>query len=268
MALKKTTLFWVDGRNNGWSNSFYSDFGGTTLTTPTRALQMAALMCKMMGEGTRLTYIRESFDSIKGDGFLYEVPAVAGYAGVVGKPMEAAPSCVLVYMGNLAWTRKKAIYQHAIWDTRITGGALAVPAGYATAQTDWFNELLTGWGYKGKTGDTTVAISAVVADAGNTLKITTGADVFPGPYDGRRVQVRVSGITSIPKIKNPLIVRPLDARNCITKRQFSNPVLAAGQLVFSTYGFFPAEKVVAERATSHKVGRPFRPQAGGRSLAR
>jgi len=268
MALKKTTWFWVDGRNNGWSNSLYSDFGSTTLGTPARALLLASLMCKMMGEGTRCTFIRESFDAIKGDGSLYEVPSTALYAGATGKPMEAAPSCVLIYLGNSGWTRKKAFYQHAIWDTRITGGALAMPAGYATLQTDWYNELKTGWGWKGVTGTTTKAITAVAADAGNTVKITTGADIFPGPFDGRRVQVRVSGINSIPKMRSPLVVRPLDERNAVTLRQFALPTLAAGQLSLATYGFFPAAEVTAERAASHKVGRPFRPQAGGRSRAR
>ena len=268
MALKKSTLFWVDGRNNGWSNSFYYDDGSSTLSQPNKALAMAALMCKMMGEGTRLTFIRESFDAIKGDGFLYEVPATANYAGVTGKPMEAAPSCVLFYMGNLAWTRKKAIYQHAIWDTRVTGGALAMPAGYSVAQTNWINELKNGWGWKGKTGQTQQAITAVEVAAGNTVRLTVAGDLFPGPFDGRRVQVRASGVQSIPRMRNPLVVIPTSERVCVTLRQFAQPVLAAGQLVLSTYGFLPCERAAPERAASHKVGRPFRPQAGGRSRVR
>jgi hypothetical protein len=266
--LKKVIFFWVDGRNNGWSNPLFIDEGTTTLGTPLRALNLAKLWCKMLGEGVRLTYIRESFDAIKGDGWLYEVPAVADYAGVSGKPMEQAGSVVLIKMGNAAWTKTKNLYQHAIWDTRITGGTLALPAGYNTAQTAWFDELKNGWGWKAKTGQTAVGIASAVPAPGNTLLITTDADVFPGPYDGRRVPVRVSGIASIPAIRNPLTVRPTGARTCITRRQFTNPVISAGQLVYSTYDFQPCLRVGAERAGTHKVGRPFRPQAGGRSKAR
>lgn len=271
MALKKTTFFFVDGRNNGWSNSLYYD-GSSVLGTPTLALQLVAAWVKMLGTGVKCTYIRESLDSIKGDGFLYEVPATADYAGAAGKPTEQAGSCVLLYMGNLAWTKKKAIYQHAVWDTRITGGALALPAGYAALQTNFFDLLKQGWGWKTVTGNRTAAMLTAEPTTGNKLLLTTAADIFLPPFDGRNVQVRVSGLPTIPPVRNPLVVKPLTARTCVTKGRFflpdyvaPTPLPVAGQMVANTYAFFPAERATAERACQHKVGRPFRPQAGGRS---
>jgi hypothetical protein len=267
--LQKHTIFFVDGRNNGFSNSLYIDQGTTTLIGASlRTRTLLQLWAPLLGTGVKATYVRVSFDGIRGDGNLSELPATAEYSGDPAKPMEQAGSCIQAQMSDVAFIRKKNMFMHGVWDTAITGGALATPPTWNTKWEAFIAELKSGWGWKGVNNKVVAAISAVAQNPNSTLAFTADADVFAGPFDGRTQQVQINGVDSIPRMKNPVIVRPIDARHASTVKQFVLKPFVSGQITVKQYGFFPAVNVFAIRATTHRVGRPFRPQAGGRSARR
>jgi hypothetical protein len=268
--LVKTTFFLVDGRNNGWSFSLYREQASSELDpNALDAKALAAAMAPLLGEGVKFTYCRDSFDGIRGDGSLTEFAAIADYSGAVGKPMEQAGSCLHFQLANQALTKKKPIFIHGIWDTKITGGVLQDPPGWSTKMTTFKNIIKAKpWGWKGVDTKTATAITTVTATASNKLLITVADPVFLGPFDGRTQQVQVNGVGSIPSIRNPLVVIPKTATTCVTKNKFADPVVDGGQLTVKTYTFYPAIKTFEIRATTKRVGRPFRPQAGGRSRRR
>jgi len=265
MPLLKYTFYFSDGRNNGFSNSLYRETSSTVLGQTLLGMDLLRVWCPLLGTGVKATYMRESFDEVLGDGLLTEVPADPAFSGSATQPMEQAGSCVLVQMANAALTRKKPFYMHAIWDSRIVGGVLVTPSGWVTRENNFFQSLKGGWGWKGVTGKTQAGILTAVPSGDNQLLLTVNAPIFAGPFDGRKLQVFLSGLATIPKLKNPVIVRPLSTTTCATVKQFTNPTLAGAQLTVKNYAFFPGVNVSAIRPTTHKVGRVFRPQAGGRS---
>lgn len=267
MAAFKETVFFVDARGNGWSYSLYMqpnrsfpDVGTAGMNNFTKKL------CKLLGTGVRATYARESLRGSPKVSLLGEYSSNAQWAGDPAKPIEQAGSVVLCQCFDQNFTKKKDLFIHGVWDTAITGGTLQTPAGWATLRDDFLTELKSGLYYfLGKIGETNDQITAVAA-VNRKLQITTANPFFPGPpFDGkRRVEVAIKGIDTVPGLPNPVLVTPTSPTTAITKNNFLDAKLQGGTIRMNTYDLIQIKQAFFERATLHRIGRPFKPSASGR----
>lgn len=266
MGQFKQTLYMVDGRNNGWSYSLYTQPNRSTIDPNTNEMKdFLKKLVKICGTGVKGTYARESLRGSPKVSMLGEWSAIAQYAGDPAKAIEQAGSVILCKCSNLDYSKKKDLYLHGVWDTAITGGTLATPAGWAALRDDFLNELKSGkYYFLGKTGETNEQISAVAVQ-GRKLLITTAAAFFPGPFDGkRRLEVAIKGVDTVPGLPNPVLVTPTSATTAITKNNFLDPHLQGGTIRMNANDLIQIRQAWFERATTHRIGRPFKPSALGR----
>jgi hypothetical protein len=267
MAQFKETVFLVDARGNGWSYSLYMQPNRSTPDPNTSAMNnFAKKLAKLMGTGTRFTFARESLRGSPKVSLLGEYSSNAQWAGDAAKPIEQAGSVILCQCFDAGYTKKKDIFLHGVWDTAITGGTLQAPAGWAALRDDFLTELQSGLYYfLGKTGENNEQITAV-AQLGRKLQITTAAPFFPGPvFDGKRkIEVAIKGVDTVPTLPNPVLVTPTSPTTAVTKNNFLGAVLAGGTVRMNTFDLIQIKHAFFERATLHRIGRPFKPSAAGR----
>jgi len=266
MAQFKETVFFVDPRGNGWSYSLWvqpnrsnPDPGLSYMNDFTRK------MCKLLGTGVKATFNRESLRGSPKVSLLGAYSSNAQWAGDPAKDIEQAGSVILCQCFDVDFHHKKDLFLHGVWDTAITAGTLATPAGWAALRDDFLNELKTGkYYFLAKTGEQNEAITLAEV-VGRKLKITTAAAFFVGPFDGkRRTEVFIKGIDSVPGIPSPVLVTPLSATTAITKNNFLDPKLNGGTIRMNQYDLIQIKNAYFERATTHRIGRPFKPSAAGR----
>jgi hypothetical protein len=266
MSQFKETVFVVDARGNGWSYSLYMSPPRSVLDPNTSALNdFVKKLMKLCGTGVKATFERESLRGSPKVSMLGEFSSNPQYAGDPAKAIEQAGSVILCKCANDDYSKKKDLYIHGVWDTAITAGTLATPAGWATLRDDFLNELQSGkYYFLGKTGESNEQISAV-AQSGRKLLITTAGNFFPAPYDGKKkIEVAIKGVDTVPGLPNPVLVTTKSATTAITKNNFFDPVLNGGTIRMNANDLIQIKHAWFERATTHRIGRPFRPSAAGR----
>lgn len=266
MGQFKETVFYVDGRGNGWSYSLYMQPNRSSPDPNTAAMNdFAKKLAKLLGTGVHPTFARESLRGSPKVSLLGEYSSAAQWFGDPAKAIEQAGSVILCQCFNQDWTKKKDMYIHGVWDTAITGGALATPAGWATLRDDFLTELKSGkYYFLGKTGESNEQITAV-ANVGRKLQITTANAFFAGPFDGKRkVEVTIKNVDTVPGLPSPVLVTPTSATTAITKNNFMDARLQGGTIRMNAFDLIQIRQAVFERATTHRIGRPFKPSALGR----
>lgn len=267
MGQFKQTVFFVDARGNGWSYSLYTQPNRSALSGQVNEMNdFVKKMCKLCGTGVQATFARESLRGAPKTSLLEIYTNNAQWKGDPAKDIEQAGSVILVQCFNADYSKKKDLYLHGVWDTAITAGTLANPAGWAAVRNDFIAELQSGkYYFLGKTGDSNAAIAAVATVGGRKLQITTDSDFFPAPYDQkRRLEVAIKGLDTVPALPNPVLVTPSSARVAVTKNNFLDPRLTAGTIRMNANDLIQIKHVFFERATLHRIGRPFKPSAAGR----
>lgn len=268
MGQFKETVFYVDGRGNGWSYSLYMQPNRSGLDANVGGLDdLVKKLAKLLGTGVHPTFARESLRGSPKVSLLAEYGSSAQWQGDPNKAIEQAGSCILCTCYNQDFSKKKNIFIHGVWDTAITAGALATPAGWATVRDDFLNELKSGkYYFLGKTGQTNEQITAV-AQQGRKLVITTANAFFPGPFDGsKRVEVAIKGVDTVPAMPSPVLVIPTSATTAITKNNFLGAILNDGRIRMNANDLIQIKQAYFTRATTHRLGRPFKPSAGGRYI--
>lgn len=267
MGQFKETVFFVDGRDNGWSFSLYMQPNRSLVDPNTNAMDnFVKKLCPLLGTGVKATFARESLRGAPKTSVLGEYATIAQWAGDPSKAIEQAGSVILCQCFNQDFSKKKDLFIHGVWDTAITGGTLANPAGWAALKSTFLTELASGaYYFLGKVGETNEQITAV-AQQGRKLLITTANSFFPGPvFDGkRRVEVAIKGVDTVPGLPNPVLVTPTSPTTAVTKNNFLGAVLNAGTIRMNTYDLIQIKFAFFERATLHRIGRPFKPSASGR----
>lgn len=268
MGQFKETVFFVDGRNNGWSYSLYIQPNRSQIDPNTRGMNdFTKKLCKLCGTGVLATYERESLRGSPKTSLLGQFnPANPQWQGDSTKPIEQAGSVVLCQCYNADMSKKKNLYLHGVWDTAITSSGLQTPAGWATLRDDFLAELGSGkYYFLGKVDERNEQITAV-AQIGRKLQITTAAPFFPGPvFDAaRRVEVAIKGVDTVPGMPSPVLVTPTSPTTAITKNNFMGAILNSGSIRMNTYDLIQITKALFMRPTTHRIGRPFKPSAGGR----
>lgn len=271
MGQFKQTVFLVDGRDNGWSYSLYTQPNRSAPAPNVDEMNnFAKKMAKLMGTGCKFTYARESLRGSPKVSLLAEYNASAQWAGDPAKPIEQAPSVILCQCWDETFTHKKNLFLHGVWDTAITGGTLATPAGWAALRDDFLLELTSGkYYFLGKTGEVNGQIASV-AVIPNTRKIliTTVDPFFAAPFDGKqRKEVTIKGVDTVPGLPNPVLVTPQSATTAVSHRNFLDPKVSAGTIRMNTFDLIQIKKAYFTRATTHRIGRPFEPSAPGRYKA-
>jgi hypothetical protein len=266
MGQFKETSFWVDARGNGWSYSLYMQPGRSGVDPNTAEMNdFVKKLAPLCGTGVRATFERESLRGSPKVSMLGEFSASAQYAGDPAKAIEQAGSVILCKCANADYSKKKDLYLHGVWDTAITGGALATPAGWAAVRNAFLTELETGrYYFLGKTGQTTAGIASV-AQVNRKLLITTDSPFFPAPFDGsKRVEVAIKNLDTVPGLPNPVLVIPTSSTTAVTKNNFFDPRLQGGTIRINANDLIQIKHAWFERATTHRIGRPFKPSASGR----
>jgi len=266
MGQFKETVFCVDARGNGWSYSLYMQPNRSGVDPNTAAMNdFVKKLMKLCGTGVRATYERESLRLSPKVSMLGEFSSNAQWAGDSGKDIEQAGSVILCKCANTDYSKKKDIYIHGVWDTAITAGTLATPAGWATLRDDFLSELQSGkYYFLGKTGQSTAGIASVT-QLNRKLLITTDAPFFPAPFDGsKRVEVAIKNVDTVPGLPNPVLVIPSSATTAVTKNNFFDPKLQGGTIRMNSNDLIQIKHAWFERATLHRIGRPFKPSAAGR----
>lgn len=266
MGQFKQTVFATDARGNGWSYSLYTQPNRSSLDVNVSEMNdFMKKLAPMMGTGTKFTFKRESLRGSPKTSLLFEIPVNPQYAGDPAKAIEQAGSVVLCQCFNADYSKKKDLYIHGVWDTAITGGTLASPAGWAALRDAFLLELASGkYYFLGTTTKTSDAIQAV-AQQNRKLLFTTQNPFFAGPFDQkRRVQVAIKGVDTVPGLPPTLLVTPQSATTCLTKNNFALPVLNTGTITMNAYDLIQIKHAFFERATLHRIGRPFKPSALGR----
>jgi hypothetical protein len=266
MGQFKETVFFVDPRGNGWSYSLYGQPNRSQLAANVDFMNdFVKKLCKLLGNGVRATFARESLRGSPKVSLLDSYSNNAQWAGDTTKEIEQAGSVILCQCYNDDFSKKKDIFIHGVWDTAITAGTLATPAGWATLRDAFLAELASGkYWFLGKTGSSTEQVSAV-ATQGKKLLITTANAFFPAPFDGKkRVEVTIKGVETVPTLPTPVLVTPTSATTAVTKNNFLGPVLNSGSITMNSYDLIQIKKAYFTRATTHRIGRPFKPSALGR----
>jgi hypothetical protein len=268
MGQFKQTVYLVDGRNNGWSYSLFIQPTRDVLDPNANGMNdFAKALMPLMGTGVLVTYNRESIRNRPKVSILGTFNANnTQWQGDPAKPIEQAGSVILLQCYNTDFSKKKNLFMHGVWDTAITNKSVQTPPGWAALRDNFIKELTTGkYYFLGKVGVKKSLIAAVAPAPANKLLITTQDPFFDAPFDGsKRVEVTIKGVESVPDLPKPVLVSPTSATTAVTKNRFLGALNHAGSISMNSYDLIQIKQAFMTRATTHRIGRPFNPAAGGR----
>lgn len=266
MGQFKETSFYVDGRGNGWSISLFIQPNRSQLDVNTHGLDLFnQKLMPCLGHNVKATYLRESLRGSPKVSVLGQYGDLTQWAGDPTQEIEQAGSVVLCQCFDATLTHKKDLFLHGVWDTAINAGTLQNAWKTSAVVKAFINELKSGkYYFLGKVGEANELVTAAV-QVGRKMQITTANPFFPGPFDGKkRVEVFFKGIDTTPSLPSPVLVTPISATQAITKNNFIVAQLNAGHIRMNTYDLIQISQAFMERATLHRIGRPFKPSAAGR----
>lgn len=262
----------------GWSEKYYTEGVSTNLNDYyIRATNLLMKRMPLCGKQTMATYLRLSTEDEKGDSLLFAVPngQIVGNQSV---DSDAPTNCLLLNCADVTRKYKKKIYLRGVWDSVITLGGKYTPTPQYEALVNSFwaylktdnQQVPTAWGWlAAKRPGTVRNITALAQQPDGTVRITATGDNWPGPFDGRSVEVRLSRVASNPQLNGTLVVVPQSAQVAITLRRI--PIFAAvdagGRMRYSDKEIRYTDFANITRAGEHRTGRPTL-QPRGRQRAR
>jgi hypothetical protein len=228
---------------------------------PIAAKNFLVALAKTSGKGVYWEWIRETIVGVKGSGRLTRCIGDQ-FKGDPLHDIQQGADAVLVQCRDSTGNKRKPIFLREVWDDAIDDySATFNPAWVVLAQAWIATMKADGWGWYGVDTTTSQAIATVapVAAGSTKTRITLMQPLFPNQLLNKNVQVRVAGLAGIPKPKNPLLVRPIDAQTCDTVRDLVNAVNNVGVLSIQTKALRTIFSAEFQRSTTRRTGRPFAP---------
>lgn len=268
---KITLVFQQDAY--GWTENYFLNSPSVDLSVEIpKAQTLATKRAALCGAQTNLPYLKISREQVKRD-----VYVESSYRhGNSAFESDAPDTALLCNKWSINWTVKGALFLRGIWDAVVlTGGQFDFSnTTYYSLMRAFEAYLKTGgFGFLGR--DPALAqqsaVTAVVANVDNTVKITVTDPIFLGYAVGTKLNIFVAGVTGAASVNGPQIVKVVDNTKVSTvKRLPILPYTSGGNLSFNVQQFIPINHLFEERIVERKVGRPLylsRGRSRGRKLA-
>jgi hypothetical protein len=266
MALKRYTFWAHDQFPNGVSITLFRSQGepDNINADPIAAKNFLVALARTSGKGVYWEWIRESIVGVKGSGRLTRCTG-AQFFGDPAHNIQQGADAVLIQCRDSTGNLRKPIYLREVWDDAIDDYSAQLNPAWVVLAQAWIATMKAdGWGWYGVDVKTTKPIATVAPVAAGSTKtqIVLGDGLFPPQLFNKNVQVRISGLTGIPKPKNPLLVRPIDDRTCNTVRDLVMAVNNVGTMSIATKTLRTIFSAEFSRSTTRDIGRPFAPSHG------
>jgi len=285
MATQKVTLFFTDGGEQGWSESYYKDAASSAVieepvgdfgNSPLSHLQ--GMRRRTMGRSFKLLYARISNEEIRNDArfHAFDVGLQPGLCALPGKAAaddEQVFDAVNVRLSNAGGTTRRSFLLRG-----LPGGAItqdrSVSANYlAILNNNLRSELVQGgWSIKQTTLAAGVAIQNItIRPDGRSLLIVPALGV-EGAAAG--LTINVKGISSLMAYADgKWRIDRMDGINIITKPRLRRvigtyPAAGPGVVQLATAALAPIATVQFLKATRKDTGRPSYVPRGRRSVRR
>lgn len=271
MLIRATFFFEQEGY--GWTESWYRDAPAlTTLAafqddTDLLAVKRAALN----GKNTFLKFVRSSNTAVRMDRAIISYNGNTGLQGHGTNVSDAPTTAALMSCRPANNERWKPAYLRGIWDLCVNEGGLWQPTpAWTSRYAAFLGELIQkGWGWIGTNTSTSRLISAIVANANGTVKITTTGNLFPA-FPAQYL-VRASGIGGATILNGSLQVNATALNEFDTVQRIPIfPWTAGGRVRYNTLQFTALANGTILRVVERKPGRVFFRSVGrrkGRQLA-
>ena len=265
MPLIRATLFF-EQEGYGWSEGYWLNGANPDLRSYGAVVdRLAQKRIWLSGGNTRLRYSRWSEEGVFRDSFGATYPGL-GLRGDPAQESDEPNTALLTRFRDPTGRHLKNLYLRGVWDLVVKEGGVYTPTPAYTARFDDFRAQLIQdlWGWRGSTSKIQALITNVAQDASGTVTITTGSNVFAGPFP-QLAQVRVAEVLGSTEINGVLVGRANSATTFQTKNRISIfPYLSGGRLTFNVYGHILIDIALVSRVANRKVGRPSYKSVGRR----
>lgn len=260
MSIKKCTLFF-DGRQSGWTESYYTDTGDSHEEVMKRLNRLASDRSALLGAECMVKALRVSSEGIKNDSMLRYVR----YRGNLQKPSVQKDVCLMVRCENGARTKWSNKYLRGIWDEVESEHGLYVGranVAWADAFDTYAARLVAdSWGWITQEISATYAITSIARSTSEDTLVYTLADEPFTPADvvaGTKYRVRVTGVNGQSSANGLHVVKAINTNKVETVH-----ALAAGKYRFGgfmktyTYPFADIVSAADTKIVSRETGAPL-----------
>lgn len=266
MPLLKATFFFEDDAGYGWSEGHYNTAGDRTACMDA-AKTLLPIRVRLLGLGSRLTFIRVSDELVPGDSLPYPVPpGDQSPAGNHSDSHDIANTCLLVRIDGNEARARRSLYLRGFDDKYVANGRFAPDSGFTSRFNAWKNALKAdGWAVKYKSLFIIPHnINTLVQDPATGRVTVTTFDAHGLVQGDGAVLTRNKGIGA-PNGTFPVIGVPSPTSFVINWNRLMGFITAAGRVVKMDHALSPVNNLYVVRAGKRSSGRPLGSPRGRRS---